>query len=278
MDPKIIILLSVLSAVGLGLGVGLAFVLIPAGRRSRRDLKAWEDSPDARLRERAAEDTRRRKLLPFPVGRRRNSSVCGVITNLLRNRDGSYTKGYRLKLAPSMYDEDGVIEGKIDDIGNFLRSAYPPGTTFQFRLNVTPDNGEVIRNHVAARGEGHHTHALAGLLHTSSVGFYQEAVDRGVYRNMMLSLWVRVPVKHAHDRTGISALLPALRREIHRRGLFGFLKSLPAAYRRASDKAAVIRARADEEETMREAARVFRSVEAQCPTELGLEAMTREEI
>jgi hypothetical protein len=277
-DPKIIILLSVLSAVGLGLGVGLAFVLIPAGRRSRRDLKAWENSPDARLRERAAEDTRQRKLLPFPTGRRRNSSVCGVITNLLRNRDGSYTKGYRLKLAPSIYDEDGRIEGKIDDIGSFLRSAYPPGTTFQFRLNVTPDNGEVIRNHVAARGEGHHTHALAGLLHTSSVGFYQEAVDRGVFRNMMLSLWVRVPVKHAHDRTGISALLPALRREIHRRGLFGFLKSLPAAYRRASDKAAVIRARADEEETMREAARVFRSVEAQCPTELGLEAMTREEI
>lgn len=278
MDPKIIILLASLSAVGVGLGVGLAFLLIPAGRRSRRDLKAWERSADAGLRERGRVDARQRKLLTFPAGRRRNSSVCGVVGDLLRNRDGSYTKGYKLKLAPSIYDEDGRIESKVDEIGSFLRSAYPPGTTLQFRLNVTPDDGEVIRNHVEARGEGHHTHALAGLLHTSSVGFYQEAVRRGVFKTIWLSLWVRVPVRHADDRTGISALLPSLGREVRRRGLMRFIASLPSAYRRASDKVAVIRTFADEEEALREASRVFRAVEAQCPEDLGLEPMTRQEV
>ncbi|MFL6284612.1 MAG: VirB4 family type IV secretion system protein [Pyrinomonadaceae bacterium] len=278
MDSKVfIIVLSAGVALALGMGVALAFFVLPANRRSRRDLKRWAGTPDAALREQLAEDERERKLLAFPSGRRRNSSVCGLITNVLRHRDGGYTKGYKLRLANSVFDEDAVVENRTDELGRLIAGNYPPGTTFQFRLNVSPDPGYAIRRHIDSRSP-RDTHPLAGLLHASSVGFYEEAAARGVFRDLMLSMWVRVPAKHSHDVTGIAALIPYVGREVSRRGVFGFIKSLASAWRRASDKVVVVRNRDDERETMNDASRVFRAVEAQAPQDLGLEEMSREEL
>src|SRR5438270_3014632 len=252
------------------MGGALAFLVFPANRGSRRDIKRWGESPDASLRERIADDERQRRRLAFPAGRRRNSSICGVIEGVLRHRDGAYTKGYRLRLANSVFDEDDVVEGRVDELGRLIAGGHPPGTTFQFRLNVSPDSGAAIRRHVASRST-HDTHPLAGLLHASSVGFYDEAARRGVFRNLMLSMWVRVPARHSHDATGITALLPYLGREVSRRGVTGFLRTLPSAWRRASDKVVVIRTQENERETLGDAARVFRAVESQAPHDLGLE-------
>lgn len=277
MDPKFVIILSAGVALALGMGFGLAHLVFPANTGSRRDIRRWGESPDAALRERTAKDERQRRRLAFPVGRRRNSSVCGLIEGVLRHRDGAYTKGYKLKLAHSIFDEDDVVEGRVDELGRLIAGSHPPGTTFQFRLNVSPDSGAAIRRHVSSRST-HDTHPLAGLLHASSIGFYDEAARRGVFRDLMLSMWVRVPAKHSRDATGLAALLPYLGREISRRGVFGFLRTLPSAWRRASDKVVVTRSQDDERETLRDASRVFRAVESQAPQDLGLEPMSRDEL
>ncbi len=274
----LLLLLIISGALALGFGGVVAWRVIPDGRNSRKALKGHEGSPDAELRDRIADDARERRLLAFPAGRLRNSSVCGVIGNVLRHTDGSYTKAYRLSVCNSIYDDDGVVDGRIDDLGSLVGSgSFPPGTTFQFRFNATPDAGSALKRHLDARGT-HGTHPLAGLLHASSVGFYEQAASQRLFRSLSLSLWVKVPAKHSNDKTGFSAFLPSVARELKRRGLKGFLKSFPEALGRAAAKSVVARTLADEEEALKAAGQVFKAVEDQCPTDLQLEPMTRAEL
>jgi hypothetical protein len=260
-----------------GLCIGLAFRVIPIARRSGKDAKKWQKSPGAQTVEKIEDDEKRKSLLAFPSGRRRNSSICGIPGSVLRHTDGSYTKGYKLSLSHTIYDEDDVVEDNIDDLGRLLSTEKPPGTIIQTRLNVTPDAGKIIKRHIESRSsEG--THPLAGLLHASGVAFYQEAAEAGIFKDLMLSMWVKVPAKHPRDARGLAAFLPALVKEIKRQGLLKFFFSMSGVFRRVSDRMAVRRTVNDENESLEKAQKTFRVIETQCPSSLRPKQFKRDEL
>ncbi len=51
--------------------------------------------------------------------------------------------------------------------------------------------------------------------------YYQEAALRGAFKQSVLTLWVRVPVKHSSDAhgRGLNNFVPAVSREIKRHGM-----------------------------------------------------------
>lgn len=272
-----VVIIAAAAAIPLGVALAIALRVIPIARRSGSDLKRWHRSADAVVVESIKRDEERKRVIRFPAGRRRWSSICGLMGSTLRHTDGSYTRGYKLSLSNSVYDEDSVIEYNADELGRLLSTQKPPGTIIQTRLNVMPDSGRVIRRHIDSRSK-HGTHPLAGLLHASGVGFYEGLAEAGAFKDMMLSMWVKVPAKHARDKRGLAGFLPAVTREIKRHGLLRFLISMRRSTRRAADRMVVRRTLEDEREAFDKAQKTFRVIETQCPDSLQPSRFTRNEL
>jgi len=185
--------------------------------------------------------------------------------------------GYRLELAPTVFGDDHVIEARADAIARLLAVRKPPGTVLQFRLSVGADPGRAVFRHVATRDEGR-THADAALFHSLGVQYYQEAALRGAFKQSVLTLWVRVPVKHSSDAhgRGLNNFVPAVSREIKRHGWMKFAAAISAGWESSSDEGIIRRIDSDEREARTEAERVFRLIERESPLEM--KRLSRDEL
>src|SRR5262249_1260944 len=165
---------------------------------ARGDLKGRNGSEAALLSYEAAKVEEERRWLGAPPGRKRESSIVGIHESALRHADGSYTMGYRVDLAPTVFGDDHVIEARADDRGRLLALRKPPGTVLQFRLSIGSDPGRAVLRHFATRDE-QQTHPDAALFHALGVRYYQDAALMGAFKQTVLTLWVRVPIKHKSD-------------------------------------------------------------------------------
>lgn len=222
-------------------------------------------------------DKRLIRLLPKPSGRMRYSSIAGIAKNLLRHRDGSYTKAYHVQLTPSMFDHDEKIERRIDELARLLASRKPTNTVIQFRLSVSQDRGQALQRHLASKDYTNIPHS-ANLLHMMGVEFYEAAASQGAFRRHTLSAWVRVPAKHMNDesRKASGSFFPALRRELRSRGPLGFLAALAIATKELSSDSITQRTRDEEKLCIESAEKTFRQLEHQSPVKLV--PFTRDEI
>ena len=93
---------GIMTATGAGLGLGVGARLLSIGLRARHDLRKWKSSPDATGHRRIEEVEERRQRLARPAGRKRDSSIAGIIKDTLRHTDGAYTRGYEAELAATM--------------------------------------------------------------------------------------------------------------------------------------------------------------------------------
>ncbi|PYP85837.1 MAG: hypothetical protein DMF61_14855 [Blastocatellia bacterium AA13] len=276
MEPGLIIA-GAAGIAALGIGLGSAVRLIPMYAGARGELKRFEAGNEAVILDDIEMLEMERRHLGSPPGRKRDASIVGLYDSALRHSDGSYTMGYRVELAPTVYGEDHVIEARADAIARLLAVRKPPGTVLQFRLSVGVDPGRAILRHVATRDEGR-THAEAALFHNLGVEYYQEAALRGAFKQTVLTLWVRVPVKHKSDAhsNGLNTFVPAMRREIKRHGWMKLTGAIAAGYEASSDDGIVRRIEGDEREARAEAERVFRLVERESPLEM--KRLTRDEL
>ena len=268
MEPGLIIA-GAAGVAGLGIGVGTAVRLIPIYAGARGELKGFSNSARAAVYEDSEMLERERRHLGSPLGRKRDSSIVGIYESALRPGDGSYTMGYRVELPPTVFGDDHVIEARTDAVARLLAVRNPPGTVLQFRLSVGADPGRAVLRHVATRDEGR-THAEAALFHGLGVQYYLEAALRGAFKQSVLTLWVRVPVKQksdAHSR-GLNNFVPAVRREIQRHGWMKFAAAIAAGWESSSNEGILRRVQGDENEARAEAERVFRLIERESPLEM----------
>ena len=99
MDPATIGIIAVAIALS-AIGVTVAIRLVPLSARVKRDLKSIPSSAGNK------EDDRRLTLLERPAGRRRDSSIMDLVRNLIRHTDGSFTKGYHVRLDHTIFTEE----------------------------------------------------------------------------------------------------------------------------------------------------------------------------
>jgi hypothetical protein len=200
MDPGIIIA-GLASAAGLGLGAGVGLRLLPIYWQARRDLREYKKTSEATLEEEVSELEDHRNRLASPAGRKRDSSIVGMLGPALRHVDGSYSRAYHVALEPTQFSDDFIVEARADYLARMLAVEKPPGTVLQFRLSVGPDPGRAILRHLGARDQDG-VHPYAGLFHDLGVGHYQQAAATGGFKQSVLTLWVRVRVRHSTDARG----------------------------------------------------------------------------
>ena len=266
----LIFLLPFAAVVGFAIGVGVKSVRVHA--RSRAAMANADQGLN-----RTTTHERNLRLLANPAGRKRESGIGGVAKNLIRHKDGSFTKAYHVNLQPSIFDSEERIEQRIDELARLLSCRKPTNSVIQFRLSVSPDIGRAIQKHLVNKDE-YNTLTSADLLHMMGIEFYEQAASHGAFRQHVLSAWVRVPVKLPNDegRKGLTAFLPAFRKERASRGSLGLFAALLVAFRETTNDAITQRTIAEEKQAIEEAERTFRQIEHQSP--LKLVPFTRAEL
>jgi hypothetical protein len=148
----------------------------------------------------------------------------------------------------------------------------------QFRLSSGPDPGHAIARHLSAYDGDPFIHPEAARLHAMNVDFYHAAAAAGAYRQCVLSVWARVPVRQAGDDTsrGLSAFIPAAIREIRNHSLANLRETIRSTWAETADDGVVRRILAEEREARERAEKVFRLIERECP--LSLRRFSREEL
>src|SRR5437879_3661735 len=166
------------------MGIGLKSVRV-AGR-AKDDLSNIDDDP---ISARIKQDRSRFRLLAQPAGRKRESSIIGLVGALLRHVDGSYTKAYHVQLNHTIFQDEHLIESRINELARLLATSKPPDTVIQFRLSTSPDRGRAIQRHVRTKDNAG-TSQLANLLHTIGVTFYEHPAGAGLFLQHTLSACV----------------------------------------------------------------------------------------
>src|SRR5678815_5032871 len=116
----------------------------------------------------ADQDARQRTgVLRRPPGRRRDSSIVGIINDALRHKDGALIVAYEVEMPATMFAEDSVIDYRYDELARLLSFEKPAGTLIQFRYSTSPDRGQAILKVLNSRAPTG-THTLASLLQTSN--------------------------------------------------------------------------------------------------------------
>ncbi len=259
------------SSAALGIGLVIAFRLVPVYRRATGRKTDNRDAPAVRAVPASIE-----QKLKHGQGRLRKSEIMGFDGDLLRYRDGSYGRAYRVTLANTIYQSAEFTESRIDEISSLLNFNKPAGTVIQIRFDSLPDSGAILRNHLRCRNEKE-SHAHAALLHATNLKIYEDAIGEGLLKEQSATVWIRVPGSDSHDHKPILNFLPSVAREIERGGFVQFLTAPVVNGKNAFAQNFVRREKTREEKCRREAEKVFRAFEENFPKEMRLEALRRQE-
>jgi len=264
------ITLTASCAAALGIGAGLTIKLVPAFLAARRDRSTLRYVPNG-LEDASSNDEAYFSTERTP-GRIRNSSIVGLYRDALRHADGSFTRAFHVELSPSVFSDDLVVENRCDALARMLAARKPVGTIIQFRLSAGVDPGYALFRHDDAR-EVSGIHREASLLHAGGIQHYAGMAALGLFRQTVLTCWVRVPNPH---RRAEDQFLPTLKREINRGGLTRLPFALARSWQAASSEQIIRRIVSEEQEAFEEAEKTFRLIERECP--LTLTPFTRDEL
>lgn len=281
-----------LGALALGFGIGLGIKLLRFGRDARRALDSSVSCTNARQEAGAGKAPQGKDaVFPFtsyrhrssrPKGARRTTSIHGITTTgIVRHADGSYTKAYRVEMENTLYADGNTVDRKRNAVGEMLASIKIPNVVVQFRYSVHPDRGEALHRNLKVRCQDKHTYMPARVLNTIALAHTDEMARERAYQRGTLTMWIRVPARHANDpsRARMSALvafLPAVVRELRRRGVLNWSVAVARAWTRTNRDRLTRRTAADEQEAMQGAMQTFAGLEHMCP--LRITPFNREEL
>ena len=271
LSPHFLLTSLIASSVALGIGLVIAFRLVPVYRRAAGRKSDKQLAPVINVL--PSFDGRK---LKHGQGRLRKSEIMGFDGALLRYRDGSYGRAFRIRLANTIYQSEEFTENRVDEISSLLNFDKPAGTIIQVRFETLPDSGTCLKNHLRCRNdEGSHPHAA--LLHATNLKIYEEAISDGLLKEQSATVWIRVPASDSRDHPAILSFLPSVAREIERGGFVNFITAPVVNGKNAFSQNFVRREKAREEKCRQAAEKVFRAFEENFPKEMRLEALGRQQ-
>jgi hypothetical protein len=261
MDP-ITLIGGALAAGAAALGVGAGARLLPVALRTNHALREYKRSPEARREKRFAEHDKQKRLLAYPEGSERETSIVGLDGATVRHNDGSFSRFYEFALQETMLASDGAAEAFCDAVARLLCLQLPKDTVIQCRCAVSPDPGAAIAAHLAERSYDR-VHLPAARLHDSRVDHYRTLAKIGAFRRERAFLSVRIPVRLKTDQftSFFNSFVPELVREISRHGVAGVADTLQAIHHRTKRDGVLRRLADEEQEAFKQAEKCFSLVE-----------------
>lgn len=263
-------------------GIGLGLRLLGLKRKEKAAEREQQESAKDSEHELQSETENELKRLSHPKGSRRTTSIHGINRfGFIRHTDGSYTKAYRVKMPSTLYADDATIDRLYNDFARMLQSIKQQGCVVQLRHDVIPDSGRALHAHINSQAHSKDTFMPARILHTVGLTGTESQAREKHYQDNRLTLWVRVPVRHANDPsskglTTFASFFPALAKEIRKVGLFSFVQAVATAWTNSNVERLCKRVREDEEAACEAANQIFSGIEYMSPLQLW--AFSREEI
>lgn len=252
--------------ISVGIGLGTGYRVIPAYMQHR-----------SRLGSTPAPQTNVQPSLFSESGRLLPTEIAGLDGNTIRYRDGSYGKAYIFEPSNSLYVDGYTTEQRIEELKTILKFDKPKNTIIQFRFLNSLDTGQVLRDHMRSR-DSDSSDPVAGLLQATNLSLLEESIRSGEVMRQTATVWVRVPIRDADDRSFVSSFLPSLVKDIKQNGIARLLRSPLLVVRNRESELMVQREMGSETACKLRAARVFQSFETNFPRSLQLREMTRTEI
>lgn len=269
---------------GFGVGLGLRLLNLKriASKKINEKNSSIRNETDESTRLSFHEDIEALKRLSHPNGARRTTSIHGINRfGFIRHTDGSYTKGYRVKMPSTLYADEATIDRLYNDFARMLQSIKQQGCVVQLRHDVIPDSGRALHAHINSQAYSKDTFMPARILHTVGLTGTEAQAREKHYQDNRLTLWVRVPVRHANDPstkriTTFASFFPALAKEIRKAGILAFFQAVATAWTNSNVERLCKRVREDEEASCEAADRIFSTIEYMSP--LQLHSFSREEM
>ena len=266
------------SAILAGVGAGVGLRLFQFQRESHRASNARRTSGSTQT----DKGERLQRRLSQPHGSRRTTEIHGINRlGFLRHTDGSYTKAFHVEMPTTLYADDAEVDRLYNDWARMLQSARQAGCIIQTRHDVWTDSGRAIHSHLKTQAHAKDTYMPARMLHTVGLTGTESLARERCYQDDRLTLWVRVPVRHADDPsrgrlTSIARFFPQITKELRQQGVKRFTSAVLTSWTRVMREQVFARARATEHEACQAAGQIFAHLEHMCP--LTLRPFTREEM
>lgn len=213
-----------------------------------------------------------------PKGKLRSSNISGMVAGALRLRNGAYMRVYRIKPATTMLAHGHIIDSRYENIARMLGAEKPAGTLISFRYSSDGDHGAPIDTHLAGRPDIEQVHPGARLLHDTGIEYMRGKAISGAFRREKLSLWVQVPSQGGdNSNAGTTAFLNTLSTELKKGGIKSIVNAIATAKAASASDRITRRMLKEERSAFREAEKVFKQIERECPRELQIERMTPSE-
>lgn len=211
-----------------------------------------------------------------PKGKLRSSNIAGMVAGALRLRNGAYMRVYRVTPATTMLAHGHVIDNRYESIAKMLGADKPAGTLISFRYSSDGDPGVPIDEHLAGRPKIEQVHPGARILHDTGLEYMRGKAIGGAFRREKVSLWVQVPSSGGdNSNAGLAAFFNTLLEEIKKDGVKNISSAVARAKAVSASDRITRRMVKEERAAFKEAEKVFRQIERECP--LKIERLTPEE-
>lgn len=193
-------------------------------------------------------------------GRLRSSNCLAIVADgAVRLKNGGYLRGYEVVQAATFYKSEADAERLYDQLAVMLTTALPQGSSFQFRLAIHPDQGDLYFDHKLDLLAAENVHEIARIVKLNDIEHQLKLGARGYFQKSAMTLWVYIPAKHENDNLQNS--LTKLFRDFGKKG-FGSFKNLK------TDEQTIERLINDERECFERAEKSFRQIENVSPLKL----------
>jgi len=260
-----------------GAGVGLGLRLSQLRRTAAHSLDENDNSPSSH----SEKDARReRQRLARPFGSRRITEIHGINhLGYIRHTDGSYTRGYQVEMPATFYTDDAEVDRLYNDFARTLQSVRQQGCIIQLRHDVWSDSGRALREHLQSQAHTKDTYTPARMLHTVGLTGTESLARGGGFQDDRLTLWVRVPVRHADDPsrqrlTRLARFPSAFINELRRQGIKRLTHALLVSWMKTNREQVFARVCSAESAACETASQIFSTIEGMSP--FRLQPFTRE--
>jgi hypothetical protein len=211
-----------------------------------------------------------------PRGKLRSSNIAGMVAGSLRLRSGGYMRGYKVTPKPTMLGHGHDVDHRYEKIARMLGSEKPEGTLISFRYSCDGDPAQAITEHLTERPDIEQVHPAARILHDTGLEYMSGKAAAGAFRRERVSLWVSVPSGGGdNSNAGVTAFLNTLSAEIKKDGIRNLLRAVARAKAASASDRITRRMLKEERAAYKEAERVFRQIERECP--LSIERLSPED-
>ncbi len=195
--------------------------------------------------------------------RLRDSSCMALSHKAVRHTSAAYTTGFVADAPSTILADEEIVNEHHQAFERLLTSEKPTGTIIQIRWANHLENGQLLLNETRPE-KLDNIYFPARVLHEESLNQIWNRIVENGFRSPRLSVWLKVPTKHASDNlnNGLALAFKQMKQSFRWSNILG---TFSIFFGGLKNDGVVRRLLADEEKCQEQAEKVFQSFQRDFP-------------